>query len=72
MSAKRGNTTGRIDNDPTARMCHKIWVEKEGFGFLVNVEYESIPLFCSHCHSIGHSFTTCKSIIWLTNERLIR
>lgn len=36
-------------------------MEREGYAF--NVEgYERLPLFCSHCHFIGHNLSSCK---WL-------
>lgn len=37
-------------------------VEKEGFAFLVGIEYEKLPLFCSHCMIIGHSLMNCNKI----------
>ncbi|XP_058775347.1 uncharacterized protein LOC131649612 [Vicia villosa] len=51
-----------VDIDLSAKIRHKLWVEREDFAFLVNVEYENLPLFCSHCHNIGHSFSSCKLI----------
>jgi len=59
-----------IDIDLSAKIRHKLWVEREGYAFLVNVEYESLPLFCSHCRNIGHSFSTCK-LVKVNQEKVI-
>lgn len=37
-------------------------MEREGFAFKVEVQYERRPLFCHHCYVIGHNVSTCK---WL-------
>jgi len=51
-----------IDIDLSANIRHKLWVEREGYAFLVNVVYENLPLFCSQCHNIGHGFSSCKLV----------
>jgi len=51
-----------IDIDLFAKIRHQLWVEREGNAFLVKVDYENLPLFCSHCHNIGHSFSSCKLV----------
>lgn len=35
-------------------------VEREGFSFLVGIEYEKLPMLCSHCKIIGHSLRNCN------------
>ncbi|XP_058725689.1 uncharacterized protein LOC131596981 [Vicia villosa] len=50
------------DIDLSAKIIHKLWVEREKFAFFVNVEYEKLPIFCSHCHNISHSFSSCKLV----------
>jgi len=35
-------------------------VEREGFAFPIEVTYEWIPEFCSHCQVIGHHVSTCR------------
>jgi len=37
-------------------------VERDGYSFIVEVIYKRYPLFCSHCHFIGHNLSNCK---WL-------
>ena len=40
-------------------------MEREGYAFKVEMQYERRPLFCHHCYVIGHNVTTCK---WLHPE----
>ena len=51
-----------VDIDLSANIRHNLWVEREGYVFLVNVVYENLPLFRSQCHNIGHSFSSCKLV----------
>jgi len=37
-------------------------VEREGYDFLVEVQYERLPLFCSHCKILGHNIQQCKKL----------
>lgn len=39
-----------------------ILVERGGYAFNVEVIYDCLPLFCLHCHIIGHNLSNCK---WL-------
>lgn len=40
-------------------------MEQEGYAFFVAIEYEKLPLFCSHCKIIGHTLSSCK---WQKNS----
>jgi hypothetical protein len=40
----------------------EVMVEREGFTFKIQVVYERLPEFCSHCQIIGHDIHACK---WL-------
>jgi hypothetical protein len=51
-----------VDIDLSKRIYEEILVEREGFAFKVEVQYERLPLFCQHCYSIGHSVSSC---LWL-------
>lgn len=51
-----------MDIDLSKRVYDEIIVEREGFTFNVEVQYERRPFFCHHCYVIGHNVTTCK---WL-------
>ncbi|XP_058754626.1 uncharacterized protein LOC131627787 [Vicia villosa] len=49
-----------VDLDLTKELSYKILVERVGFAFLVDIEYEKIPNFCTFCNCIGHSVSNCK------------
>ena len=51
-----------VDIDLSKRAYDEILVEREGFVFKVEVQYERRPLFCHHCFTIGHNVSTCR---WL-------
>jgi len=51
-----------VDIDLSKRTFDEILVERDGFAFKVEVQYEWRPLFCHHCFSIGHDVSTCR---WL-------
>lgn len=48
-----------IDVDLTSSLRKQILVEREGYDFLVFVEYENLPSFCMHCYTIGHHVNSC-------------
>ncbi|KAK2429370.1 hypothetical protein QL285_027819 [Trifolium repens] len=49
-----------IDIDLMQPLRHKLLVERKGFAFFVDLEYEHIPAFCSECKMIGHSIENCR------------
>ncbi|XP_058777069.1 uncharacterized protein LOC131651419 [Vicia villosa] len=49
-----------VDLDLTKDLSYKILVERVGFAFFVDIEYEKIPDFCIHCNNIGHAISNCK------------
>jgi len=51
-----------VDVDLSKRAFDEILVEREGYAFRVEVQYERRPLFCHHCYVIGHAITTCKCL----------
>jgi len=51
-----------VDMDFSRKMFYEITVEREGYSFNVEVAYEWLPDFCSHCQNIGHDITVCR---WL-------
>lgn len=48
--------------DFTRKLFYEIVVEREGFAFLVEVVYERMPDFCTHCQNIGHHVSVCRWI----------
>ncbi|XP_062021197.1 uncharacterized protein LOC133737708 [Rosa rugosa] len=52
-----------VDIDLSTEPPLEIMVEREGGGTLVlEVEYEHLPLSCSHCGNVGHAISSCN---WL-------
>jgi len=49
-----------VDIDLSKRAYHEILVEREGFTFKVEVQYERRPLFFHHYYSIGCIVSTCR------------
>jgi hypothetical protein len=49
-----------VDMDLSQQVFDEVMVEREGYAFNVNVIYERLPEFCSHCKIIGHSIAACK------------
>jgi hypothetical protein len=54
-----------VDIDLSKKAYDEVLVERDGFAFMVEVQYERRPLFCHHCYSIGHNITTCR---WLNPQ----
>ena len=51
-----------VDMDLSRKLFHEIVVEREGFAFTLEVAYERLPNFCTHCLSIGHNVTVCRRL----------
>lgn len=43
-------------------------VERDDFAFKLEVVYEWLPEFCSHCQMIGHDVMTCR---WLIPKKVV-
>jgi hypothetical protein len=41
---------------------YKVLVERKGYAFFVDLEYENIPPYCVHCKMIGHHVDICKKL----------
>jgi len=54
-----------VDIDLPKRTFDEILVERDGFAFKVEVQYERRPLFCHHYFAIGHDVSTCH---WLHRQ----
>lgn len=49
-----------VDIDLKAKLHSHVIVEREEHDFVVNIEYEKLPAFCTFCQNIGHSIANCK------------
>ena len=50
-----------VDLDISQPLRYQVLVERKGFAFFVNLDYENVPDFCTHCKKIGHYFEICKN-----------
>lgn len=51
-----------VDMDLSRKLFHEIVVEREGFAFTLEVAYERLPAFCTHCQGIGHDVSACRRL----------
>jgi hypothetical protein len=58
-----------VDIDLLQPLRYKLLVERKGYAFFVELEYEYIPEFCHGCKVIGHNFDQCKK--WNREEELM-
>lgn len=49
-----------MDIDLERDLTYKILVERVGFAFFVEIEYEKIPSYCNFSKFIGHNRDSCK------------
>ncbi|KAK2418107.1 hypothetical protein QL285_040346 [Trifolium repens] len=53
-----------VDLDISNELSYEILVERKGFAFFVELEYENLPDYCSYCKNIGHNFDNCKKRVF--------
>lgn len=51
-----------VDMDLSKWIFDEVLVKREGYAFKLDVVYERLPMFCSHCLIIGHNVSKCQ---WL-------
>lgn len=56
-----------VEMDLTHPIHYNVFVEREGFSFFLNIEYENIPALYTHCKKTGHEMQDCK-ILRRTNS----
>ena len=39
---------------------YRVLVEREGYSFFVDLDYENIPDFCHYCNIVGHAQSYCR------------
>jgi hypothetical protein len=52
-----------IDIDLLQPLRYNLLVERKGFAFFVDLEYEHVPEFCTECKMIGHSIENCHRLM---------
>jgi hypothetical protein len=51
-----------VDMDLSQTLRDKVLVERKGFAFFVDLDYENLPDFCTHCKMVGHYVEICKKL----------
>jgi hypothetical protein len=51
-----------VDINLAEELHYRILVEREGYAFFADVDYENLPYFCEHCCCVGHSITQCRKV----------
>jgi hypothetical protein len=49
-----------VDMDLSQPLRYKVLVERKGFAFFIEIDYENVPDFCSECQIIGHHIDNCR------------
>ena len=49
-----------VDVDLSEQLRYGVLVERKGYAFFVDFEYENLPDFCVYCKSIGHHVDNCR------------
>jgi len=49
-----------IDIDLSKELRYEVLVERKGYAFFVELEYENVPEFCVFCKTVGHSVSVCR------------
>jgi len=57
-----------VDIDFSHHLFYEIMVQREGFAFPVEVDYEWLTDLCMHCQILGHSVVNCR---WLHLEKAL-
>jgi hypothetical protein len=51
-----------VDMDIAQTIRYKLLVERKGYAFFIDVDYENLPDFCTNCKAIGHYIDNCKKL----------
>jgi hypothetical protein len=57
-----------VDMDISQAPLYQVLVERKGYAFFVDLEYENLPEFCTHCNIIGHYVEICKKLQGKVNQ----
>lgn len=55
-----------VDMDFSKKLLYEILLERKGFSFSVEVVYEWMPKFYTHCQNLGHNVTSRR---WLYSRK---
>jgi len=51
-----------VDMDLSKNIFNEVMIERTDFSFSIEITYERLPAFCTHCGNIGHHISSCR---WL-------
>ena len=51
-----------VDMDLSKEIRYKLLVERKGFAFFVDLDYENLPHFCEFCKNVGHHVKECRRV----------
>jgi hypothetical protein len=57
-----------VDMDLSQTLRYKVLVERKGYAFFVDLDYENLPEFCTHCKMVGHNVDVCKKLYYQEND----
>ncbi|WJX72803.1 hypothetical protein P8452_56645 [Trifolium repens] len=57
-----------VDMDLSQTLRDKVLIERVGFAFFVDIDYENLPPFCTNCKLIGHHVGNCKKLVYVNDE----
>ncbi|MCH96808.1 defensin-like protein, partial [Trifolium medium] len=52
-----------VDMDLKKPPLYRVLIERIGFAFFVDIDYENMPQYCSSCNFIGHDQSQCKRVL---------
>ena len=58
--------------DVSQPLRSRVLVERKDFAFFVELGYENLPDYCSHCNKIGHYLEICKNVRKEGNEEQVK
>lgn len=58
-----------VDMDITKDLRYNVLVERKGYAFFVELEYENLPDYCVHCKKIRHDVEICRFAIKTVQAR---
>lgn len=56
-----------VNIDVSDDLKHEVLVERKGFAFFVQLEYENLPEFCRFCKTVGHGVDVCRKAMKTNN-----
>lgn len=48
--------------DMSQSLPSTLWVEMKGHRFHVDITYDKLPQYCSHCSTVGHALANCRLV----------